>query len=69
LKIVVSESCKSVCLVSSFATHILSGLYSILITVVGLVLSLATAFTHQLGRESYYLEVRVRSDKLLIAET
>jgi len=43
---------------SSFASQVLSGLYAIIIIVIGLVLSLATAFTHQLGQESYYLEVR-----------
>jgi len=45
-------------LISSFATQVLSALYSLSIIVIGLVLSLATAFTHQPGQESYYLQVR-----------
>jgi len=48
---------QSVWLVSSFATHAVCGLYTIIVIVIGLVLSLSTAFTHQLGQESYYLEV------------
>ena len=44
-------------LASTFATHAVCGLYTIIVIVIGLVLSLSTAFTHQLGQESYYLEV------------
>jgi len=53
-------------LVSSFTTHVLCGLYSIIVVVIGLVLSLATAFTHELGQESYYLEVCVRRRYVIV---
>ena len=42
---------------SSFATYVLCGSYLILIVVVGFVLSLATAISHNVEEQTYYLEV------------
>ena len=48
----------SVCGYRSFLTRVLCGLYMIIIVVIGLTVSLSTALTYNIGKESYYAEVR-----------